>query len=56
MVQEIREWNDGFFGELKFKLDDIEVFDQDFTYIIEVQANGGVDADDLILFWNTKIY
>ncbi len=56
LVQEIREWNDGFMGEWEFKLDDIEVFDQDFTYIIEVQANGGVESDDLILFTNTKIY
>lgn len=56
LVQEIREWNDGFMGEWKFKLDDIEVFDQDFTYIIEVQSNGGADSDDLILFTNTRIY
>ncbi len=56
LVQEINEWNDGFMGEWKFKLDDVEVFDQDFTYIIEVQANGGVEPDDLILFTNMKIY
>ncbi len=56
LVQEIREWNDGFMGEWKLKLDDIEVFDQDFTYIVEVQANGGVEPDDLILFTNFRIY
>ncbi len=56
LVQEINEWNDGFMGEWELKLDDIEVFDQDFTYIVEVQANGGVEPDDLILFTNTRIY
>ena len=56
LVQEIREWNDGFMGEWKFRLDDIGVFDQDYFYIIEVQTNGGSDSEDLITFGNTRIY
>ena len=56
LVQEIREWNDGFMGEWKFRLDDIGVFDQDYFYIIEVQTNGGADKEDLITFGNTRIY
>lgn len=56
LIQEIREWNDGLMGEWKFVLDDIGIFDQDFTYIFEVQSNGGTEQDDLILFTNTRIY
>ena len=56
LVQEIREWNEGLMGEWKFVLDDIGIFDQDFTYILEVQSNGGADPDDLILFTNTRIF
>ena len=56
LVQEVREWNDGFMGEWKFKLDDVGIFDQEFYYILEVQSNGGADAEDLITFANTRIY
>lgn len=56
LVQEVREWNDGLMGEWKFKLDDVGIFDQEFYYILEVQSNGGADAEDLITFANTKIY
>ncbi len=56
LVSEIREWNDGFMGEWKFRLDDVEVFDQDFVYAIEVQSNGGSDKEDMITFANTRIY
>ncbi len=56
LVQEIREWNDGFMGEWKFKLDDVGIFDQEFYYILEVQSNGGADGEDLITFANTRIY
>lgn len=56
LILEIREWNDGLMGEWKYVLDDIGIFDQDFTYILEVQSNGGADADDLILFTNTRIF
>ena len=56
LVQEIREWNDGLMGEWKFKLDDVGIFDQEFYYILEVQSNGGADAEDLITFANTRIY
>ena len=54
-VVEKREWYDGFIGELKFKLDDMGIFDQDFYYILEVQSNGGSEGDT-IMFWNTKLY
>ena len=43
-------------GEWKFRLDDVEVFDQDFVYAIEVQSNGGSDKEDMITFANTRIY
>ncbi len=56
LILETREWNDGLMGEWKYVLDDIGIFDQEFTYILEVQSNGGVDSDDLILFTNTRIY
>ena len=56
LVQEAREWNDGLMGEWKFKLDDVGIFDQEFYYILEVQTNGGADAEDLITFANTRIY
>lgn len=56
LIQEIREWNDGLMGEWKFKLDDVGIFDQEFYYILEVQSNGGADAEDLITFANTRIY
>ena len=56
LVQEIREWNDGFMGEWKFMLDEVGIFDQEFYYILEVQANGGADSEDLIMFANTRIY
>ena len=56
LVQETREWYDGFMGEWKLILDDIGVFDQDFYYILEVETNGGSDKDDRILFINTRIY
>lgn len=56
LVQEIREWNDGFMGEWKFRLDDIEVFDQDYIYTFEVQSNGGANKEDYITFANTRIY
>ena len=55
LVEETREFNDGFIGEWKFKLDDREIFDQEFFYIFEVQANGGSEQDT-IMFWNTKIF
>ena len=56
LILEKREWNEGLMGEWKYVLDDIGIFDQDFTYIFEVQSNGGADPDDLILFTNTRIY
>lgn len=56
LVQEVREWNDGLMGEWKFRLDDVGIFDQEFYYILEVQSNGGADAEDLITFANTRIY
>ena len=56
LVQETREWNDGFLGEWKLYLPDMEIFEQDYTYIIEVKANGGADNEDLITFTNTKLY
>ena len=56
LILEDREWNDGLMGEWKYVLDDIGIFDQDFVYILEVQANGGSDSDDLILFTNTRLY
>ena len=56
LVQETREWYDGFMGEWKSILDDIGVFDQEFYYIVEVETNGGSDNDDRILFINTRIY
>ena len=56
LVEEIREWNDGYMGEWKFQLDDKYIFDQEFFYILEVQANGGATGEDLITFANTKLY
>ena len=56
LVQESREWYDGFMGQWKLTLDSIGVFDQEFFYIIEVETNGGSDNDDRILFINTRIY
>ena len=56
LVQETREWNDGFLGEWKLSLNDQEVLDGDYTYIIEIQANGGADNEDLIFLQNTKLY
>ena len=56
LIQEKREWNDGFIGEWKSRLSDIELFEQDFTYIIEVQANGGADDEDLIILQNVSLY
>ena len=56
LVQETREWNDGLMNEWKFKLDDAGIFDQEYYYILEVQSNGGSDAEDLITFANTRIY
>ncbi len=55
LILDIREWNDGLMGEWKYILDDIGIFDQDFTYILEVQSNGGADNDDLIFFTNTRL-
>ena len=55
LIQEIREWNDGYLGEWKYILDDIGIYDQDFTYILEVQTNGGSEDDDLIFFTNTRL-
>ncbi len=56
LLEETREWNDGFLGEWKLSLTDQEVFEGDYTYIIEVQANGGSDNEDLILLQNTQLY
>ncbi len=56
LIQETREWNDGFIGEWKSRLSDVELFEQDFTYIIEVQANGGADDEDLIILQNVSLY
>lgn len=55
LILEAREWNEGLIGEWKYKLDDIGIFDQDFTYILEVQSNGGSEEDDLIFFINTRL-
>ena len=56
LVEEIREWYDGFMGEWKFQLDSRGIFDQEFFYILEVETNGGSDAEDAIMFINTRIY
>ena len=55
LVEEARKFYDGLFKEFKFMLDDREIFDQEFYYILEVQTNGGSE-DDTIMFWNTKLY
>ena len=55
LIIESREWNDGYINEWKFILDDQGIYDQDFSYIIEIQANGGVTAEDTILIWNTAL-
>ena len=55
-VAEEREWNDGFMGEWKYTLDDLRIFDQDFYYAVEVQANGGATDEDLIMITNFRIY
>lgn len=55
LILETREWNDGLMGEWKYMLDDIGIFDQDFTYILEIQTNGGSETDDLIFFINTRL-
>ena len=55
LIEETREWNEGNISAWKFKLEDRQIYDQDFTYIFEVQANGGVTDDDRIMFWHTTI-
>ena len=56
LIAEEREWNDGLMNEFKFMLDDVYIFDQEFYYILEVQANGGSTAEDSIMFTNLKLY
>jgi hypothetical protein len=43
-------------NEWKFMLDQIEVFDQDYYYAIEVESLGGATDEDLIMFSNFRIY
>lgn len=49
-VTETQENNDGFSSDWNIQLSDYGYHDQSLTYIFEVQANGGSDADDMIIF------
>jgi len=48
-VTETQENNDGYVTEWNIQLSDYGYHDQSLTYTFEVQANGGSDADDLII-------
>lgn len=54
-VAETHETNDGLTSEWNTNLSDFGYHDQDLTIIFEVQANGGVTSDDLIIFMNPRL-
>ena len=54
-VASTHEVNDGFTSEWNIALSDYGYHDQDLTFIFEVKANGGVTADDLIIFMNPRL-
>ncbi|NMB92969.1 MAG: hypothetical protein GYA26_02025 [Flexilinea flocculi] len=50
IVTESQEFNDGFVTEWNVQLSDYGYHDQDLTYTFEVEAIGGADKDDEIVF------
>lgn len=54
-VCETHEVNDGLTSEWNVSLSNYGYHDQDLTIIFEVQANGGSDGDDLIIFNNPRL-
>lgn len=55
LLEQTLEWNDGYVANWNVRLSDRGFYDQDLTYIFEVEAVGDGDKDDLIILQNPRL-